>query len=295
VEELVARLDRLPLAIELAAARLHTLELEEVVAGLDQRFTLLAGGSRANARHASLEAAVSWSFGLLDGESKDVFVDLSIFTGSFDAAAASAVCGTDERQARADLSGLVERSLLMRAPKGRYVLLETLRAFSSERLAASGRMDLVADRHARHLIGWLERAQHELVVPGAQVLADIDRALPELQAALGHLLDRGDIDGAGALVTPLIDYGVLRLRPDVMAWAERVLAADPGSSCPDAPRLWAMAAYASWLTGDMEESERRTDRALDVAEACGSGVPPEVLTIRGNQALFVGDLAEAAA
>jgi predicted ATPase/DNA-binding SARP family transcriptional activator len=295
VEELVARLDRLPLAIELAAARLHTLELEEVVAGLDQRFTLLAGGSRANARHASLEAAVSWSFGLLDDESKDVFVTLSIFAGSFDSAAAAAVCGTDERKATAHLSGLVERSLVMRAPHRRHVLLETLRAFGAERLAASGQDGLVADRHARHLIGWLERAQHELMVPGAQVLADIDRALPELQAALGHLLDRDDIDGAGALVTPLIDYAMLRLRPDVMAWAERVLAADPGSSCPEAPRLWAMAAYASWLTGDMEESERRTDRALDVAEASASGVPPEVLTIRGNQALFVGDLAQAAA
>ncbi|HEY6532407.1 MAG TPA: BTAD domain-containing putative transcriptional regulator, partial [Acidimicrobiales bacterium] len=293
--ELVARLDGLPLAIELAAARLHTLELEEVLAGLDRRFAVLEGGNRANARHASLGAAVAWSYGLLDRALQDAFVDLSVFVDPFEASAAAAVCGTDERTVTEILSQLVERSLVVRVPSRRYGLLETLRAFGAERLGESGRLALVGARHAHHQVEWVERAQDRLAVPGRPVLAEIDRALPELRAALGWLMDHDEVEQAGSLVAALLDYGVLRLRPDVMAWAEEVLALDAHRVGPHAPRLWVVAAYAAWLTGDMVESERRTAMALEAGQAGSGSVPPEVLSIRGNQALFEGELSEAAA
>ena len=95
VAEIVRRLDGLPLAIELAAARLHTHDVDEVAAGLDHRFALLSSGYRTSTRHASLGAAVSWSFGLLDDQLQETFADLSVFAGSFDAADAAAVCGAD--------------------------------------------------------------------------------------------------------------------------------------------------------------------------------------------------------
>jgi predicted ATPase len=295
VAEIVRRLDGLPLAIELAAARLHTLDVEEVAAGLDHRFALLSSGYRTSTRHGSLGTAVSWSFGLLDDDLQQTFADLSVFTGSFDAAAAAAVCGVDARTAAAALAQLVERSLVMRAPGRRHVLLETLRAFGAEQLAAGGRTEVVAERHADHQVGWVERADQQLLQPGQPVLAEIDAAIPELRSALGWLLDHGEVELAGRLVTGLLDYGILRLRPDVLAWSQRVTGADPGDRSPLAPRVWVVAAYAAWMAGDVTETGVRSARALRLAERAGGDVPAEVLTIRGSYELFEGHLGEAAA
>ncbi len=185
VEEIVRRLDGLPLAIELAAARLHTHELDEVAAGLDHRFALLSSGFRGSSRHGSLGAAVSWSYELLDAPLQQTFADLSVFSGSFDAAGAAAVCGGDPRMTTDALARLVERSLVLRVPGRRYVLLETLRAFGAEELDRAGRVDLIAERHARHHVDWVEQAARRLVEPDEPVLVEIDAAIPELRSALG--------------------------------------------------------------------------------------------------------------
>ena len=95
VAEIVRRLDGLPLAIELAAARLHTLDVAEVAAGLDRRFLLLSSGYRTSSRHGSLHAAMSWSFGLLDSSLQETFADLSVFAGPFTVADAAAICDAD--------------------------------------------------------------------------------------------------------------------------------------------------------------------------------------------------------
>jgi predicted ATPase/DNA-binding SARP family transcriptional activator len=293
VAEIVTRLDGLPLAIELAAARLHTHALPEVAAGLDRRFALLTSGDRTTARHESLGAAVSWSFGLLDESLQAVFASLSIFSGTFSADDAAAVCDLDLAHADAALSQLVERSLVMRAPGGRYLLLETLRAFGAEQLAALGHLDRVGERHARHLVAWAERADAQLFEPATSAIADIEAAIPELQAALGWLVDHDDSERAGRLIAALVDFGFLRLRPDVLAWAERVIEIDPDDLSPLAPRVWVAAAYAAWMAGDMTECAIRTERALAVVERSGLGMVSEVAATRGNLALFAGQLGEA--
>ncbi len=126
IAEVVRRLDGLPLAIELAAARLHTLDVAEVAAGLDHRFQLLSSGYRTSSRHGSLSAAVSWSYGLLEDSLQRTFADLSVFAGSFTVIDAAAICGMDAAAMTLALDQLVERSLVMRAPDRRYGLLETL-------------------------------------------------------------------------------------------------------------------------------------------------------------------------
>ena len=293
IAEIVRRLDGLPLAIELAAARLHTHDVTEVAAGLDHRFTLLSSGYRTSARHASLSAAVSWSFGLLDEPLQEVFTALSVFVGSFTAADAAAVCDTDTETATAALVQLVERSLVLRTSDRRYLLLETLRAFGAERLAATGDAERVGDRHARYQVAWAEDANRRLVEPGPRVLAEIDAALPELRAAIDWLLAHDDAELAGRLVASLLDYGIMRLRPDVLAWSERVAAADPEDRAPAASLVWVAAAYAAWMAGDVDESGVRSERALRVAERSGEPVPSEVATVCGNQGLFTGRLDEA--
>ena len=295
VADIVRRLDGLPLAIELAAARLHTLDVTEVAAGLDQRFLLLSSGYRTSARHGSLNAAMSWSYGLLDGSLRRTFADLSAFAGSFTTIDAAAVCGVDRGTATVAFDQLVERSLVMRSPDRRYVLLETLRAFGAEQLIADGRADVVGERHARHYVEWIEAAERRMMESAHHGnVTEIDAALPELRAALEWLLVHEDLALAGRLVGSLLDYGLLRLRPDVMAWAERVTAADPDDRSPVAPVVWAVSGYAAWMAGDVTEADARAARARDVAARSGREPPPNVCMLSGNCALFQGRLDEAA-
>lgn len=293
VAEIVRRLDGLPLSIELAAARLHTHDVSEVAAGLDQRFALLSAGYRKSSRHGSLRAAVSWSFELLDEHLRRTFADLSVFVGSFTAADAAAICGVEPEAITADLAQLTERSLVVRAPDRRYVLLETLRAFGTEQLAATGRAELVSERHARHQVDWAERAGRLLGEPGQSGLAAIDDAIPELRAALGWLLDQQEVALAGRLAAALLDYGLMRLRPDVLAWSERVIAAEPDATGLLAARLWVASAYAAWMAGDQAATSARSERARQLNEQTGEAILPVVATMRGNVELFEGRLDEA--
>lgn len=294
IAEIVRRLDGLPLAIELAAARLHTLDVAEVAAGLDRRFLLLSSGYRTSSRHGSLAAAMSWSFGLLDARLQRTFADLSVFAGSFTVADATAICGVETDVVAVALDQLVERSLVMRAPDRRYVLLETLRAFGAEQAAADGRAERAGARHARHYVEWIETADRRLLESGHGAITEIDAALPELRTALGWLLDHDQVEPAGRLVAALLDYGFMRLRPDVLAWSERVMDADPEERSPVAPVVWAASAYAAWMAGDVAETGVRGRRALRASERAGGDVPAEVATICGSYALFEGRLDEAA-
>ena len=291
IAEIVRRLDGLPLAIELAAARLRTLDVDEVAAGLDRRFELLSAGARTSTRHGSLAAAVSWSYELLDAELRRSFADLSTFAGAFTVDDAADVCGIDVRRAATVLDQLAERSLVVRVRGRRFALLETLRAFGVERLLVEGRAEVAGARHARHFVEWAEERR---LLGSEHVIADIDAALPELRVAFGWLLDRGEVELAGRLVVALVSYGVLRLRPEVLGWAERVVAMDTEDRSPLASPVWAVASYAAWMAGDVTEAGVRSARAVRVGERVGD-VPAVVGMVRGNYALFEGQLDEAAA
>jgi predicted ATPase/DNA-binding SARP family transcriptional activator len=294
VGEIVRRLDGLPLAIELAAARLHTLDVNEVAGGLDRRFDLLSSGRRTPERHGSLYAAMSWSFSLLDARWQRIFADLSMFAGSFTVADAAAVCGLDADGAATALHQLVERSLVMRSPGRRHMLLETLRAFGAEQLAADQRVELAGERHARHFVHWIEAANQRMAAsdcPG--IIGEIEAALPELRTALDWLLAHGQIELAGRLVAAAFDYGLLRLRPDVLAWAARVIDADPEDRTPLAALLWAINGYAAWMTGAMADAGAHGARAERLTVQAGGHVNARVATFVGNLAMFEGRLDDA--
>ncbi|MFL6072248.1 MAG: ATP-binding protein [Mycobacteriales bacterium] len=156
VAEVCARLDGMPLAIELAAARAPSLGATGLLAALDDRLRLLAGGRSPDARHRSMRAVLEWSHALLDPDEQAVFRRLAVFAGGFDLDAVVAVdgLGTDgNRAAVADVLGrLSGKSLLVpvRDGTGGWRMLETVRAFAADRLAASGEADTLRDRH----LGW---------------------------------------------------------------------------------------------------------------------------------------------
>lgn len=183
-------LDGLPLAIELAAARVTSLSPVEIAARLGHRFSLLTSGDRtADARQRTLRAAVDWSYDLLDTDERRVFDRLSVFQGGWTLEAAEAVLGGDVAAGEVlDVIGrLVQRSMVVaeRAATTRYRMLETLREYSAERLEATGGADALGSRHARHYKRVAEECER-LLRSGAQrdALAVLRDEQPNLQAAL---------------------------------------------------------------------------------------------------------------
>jgi tetratricopeptide (TPR) repeat protein len=223
-----------------------------------------------------------------------VFAELSVFTSAFGIIDAAAICALDQPDAAAALDQLAERSLVLRAPSRRYVLLETLRAFGAEVLEEEGLAHEAHERHARHAIERIEAADRVVLDAGREtILFEVDAGLAELRNALDWLLDVGDVTGAARLVIALYDYGFLRLRPDVLWWADRVIAADPQDLNPLAPEVWTMSGLAAWMSGDLKETGIRAERAVSIVERHGRPEPSDVATMHGSQALFDGRLDEA--
>ncbi|WP_232665672.1 ATP-binding protein [Pseudonocardia sp. TRM90224] len=153
VAELCARLDGLPLAIELAAARSASLGVAGLLAGLGDHLRLLSGGRGAVERHRSLRAVTEWSHDLLDDQEQGFFRRLGVFVGRFDLAAATAVAGDGDAPAAADLLGrLVDKSLVSRSG-GSWRMLDSIRAFAVERLGESGAEEDVRQRHLNWAAG----------------------------------------------------------------------------------------------------------------------------------------------
>jgi predicted ATPase/class 3 adenylate cyclase len=196
------RLDGMPLAIELAAARLRSMSLAELHDRLDQRFRLLTGGSRtALERQQTLRATVGWSYSLLAGAERLLLARLSVFAGGFGLDAAEAVCGSGDLDVLgvADLLGsLVDKSLVVAEPAGaglRYRLLETIRLFAAERLAEAcdEGAAAVAAAHCAHFLAFAEAAAAYLTGPEQGTwLARLDADQANLQRATGHAAGRPD-------------------------------------------------------------------------------------------------------
>ncbi len=152
VAELCARLDGMPLAIELAAARVTVMSPAELLSGLDDRFNLLSGGRRRQ-RQRTLEATLDWSYDLLDAEQQRVFRSLGVFVGGFDLDAVAAVAALSRPRALDAVEDLVAKSLVVRVRGGdtsRFTLLETLKAYAEDRLVQADEAATTRDRHAAH-------------------------------------------------------------------------------------------------------------------------------------------------
>jgi predicted ATPase len=186
VGEICARLDGIPLAIELAAARCRAMAPERIADELDHRFRLLTGGARtALPRQQTLTASVSWSYDLLDEDEQALFRRLGVFTGPFPLESVEAVCGgaMDHWAVLDVLSQLVDKSLVMFGPRtGWYSLLETLRLYALDRCEEQGELAQARDAHAAWWSGWLQR--HHPQAPSDADLDAIDFAYPNLRAAL---------------------------------------------------------------------------------------------------------------
>jgi predicted ATPase/class 3 adenylate cyclase len=200
VVSICRQLDGLPLAIELAAARLRSLSLSALADRLDQRFGLLTGGSRtAPARQQTLQATVEWSYSLLNRAEQLLLGRLPVFADSFDLDAAEAVCGFGGIEA-CDVAGLlgslVDKSLVVAEPAGpglRYRLLETIRQFAASRLTDADEAAAVAAVHCAHYLAVAETAAPQLTLPDVvSWLARLDADQANLRRAAEHAAGRPD-------------------------------------------------------------------------------------------------------
>ncbi len=261
VVEICRRLDGLPLAIELAAARLRSLTLAQVAAGLDDRFDLLIGGIRtAVPRHRTLRAVIAWSWGLLDDDERRLAERLAVFSGTFTADSAAHMCTVSppvSRPAREALSGLVDKSLvrISDAPQARYRMLESIREYGMQRLAEAGAAGALRDAHAAHFPDLAERAQAHVVAGGQ--LPWIHRLRAEhdnLLAALHWAHDVGDADTAVRLGAALSLFWTVRgSHVDAANWLG--LALDVPGDAPEAARTIAASVYlfhAALAGGDVD-------------------------------------------
>ncbi|SDW96864.1 Predicted ATPase [Saccharopolyspora shandongensis] len=231
VLRIVRSLDGLPLALELAAARLRTLSLADLAAGLSDRFRLLATGSRtAFPRHRTLRAVIAWSWDLLGADARTVAERISVLPGGVTPASASAACAGAEVPAgeiRELLAGLVDRSLLQLAPDtGRHRMLETIREYGLESLAEQGTLTGVRDLTARYFAELVARYDPQLRGPEQRDALHVLRAeYDNVLAALRHLCDTGDADGAIGLAVNLTWYWqMLGRHPDAAYWLGEAVA-----------------------------------------------------------------------
>jgi predicted ATPase/DNA-binding CsgD family transcriptional regulator len=187
IARLCARLDRLPLAIELAAARVGAMSAEELLAGLEHRLDMYgAGGRLSPPRHRTVRATVEWSHQLLDAGEREAFRTLAVFAGGFDADAATSVAPALSLDV---LVRLVDKSLVavVQTPRGRtrYRLLETVREYAYELLVEAGELDGARERHLRHFSALADLAREEWLSTGAQrFVNELDDDYENVRAAL---------------------------------------------------------------------------------------------------------------
>ena len=283
VEELCRRLDNLPLALELAAARTRHLTAGQLLDRLSQRLDLLRGGRDADPRQQTLRAAIEWSHDLLNARERQLFARLSVFAGGCTLEAAEQVCGADLET----ISSLVDKSLVRRTGE-RFWMLETIREFAAERLEATGDADSLRRRHAEYLLqlastlgftldsiesGWVQR--HDVATAEHNnVRAAIDWAL-DADPVLGLRL-------AASLENFWVSYSPFEARAMFEALVERV---------PDAPReLQAFATRCrgnlAILTDQQKRGVRLCEESLSAYQRLGDERSQAVLEQRLGVNLF---------
>lgn len=270
-------LDGIPLAIELAAARLRMLSVPQIAAGLTDRFAVLTGGTRtAVARQRTLRASVDWSHDLLGDTERRVLRRLGVFLGGFTLEAAEAVCAGDDLSPAGvfdALSALVDKSLVQADDRGtavRYRLLETIRSYALERLAEAGETALLRDRHRDHYLRLAERLEPELL--DRRQLAALALLDPE-SANLTQAIERAAATEPGKalrLCVALTFWWQLRglFRQGDAAFHVALDAADTAPSVERARALYGRASLLT-LAGMFDDAVVAGTQALQLAQVTG--------------------------
>jgi predicted ATPase len=261
VAELCQRLDNLPLAVELAAARVRVLTPAQILERLEQRLDLLKGGRDADPRQQTLRATIAWSHDLLDSDERSLFAQLSVFPGGCTLETAESVVGADVDT----LQSLVEKSLV-RHTAGRFWMLETIREYAAEQL----REPDLAEAFAEHFLAFARSADIELRTRPETWLDRLDAEHDNFRAALDHFSSTAQSQKALALAAALARFWTMRGHfTEGRARLEQVLTRDPA---PTVARADALNGAVSLVVGqaDTEAGERYASEALALHRKLGN-------------------------
>ncbi len=273
------RLDGLPLALELAAARLRLFTPQTLLARLDQRLTMLTGGARdLPARQRTLRDTIAWSYEMLSAEERTLFASLAVFIGGWTLGAMEVICDRDGNSGIGPLDhldSLVAQSLVRRdegtGSEPRFGMLETIREFARERLAESGAVEALHERHATYFLARVEEAAPHVIGPDQQAwVPRLDAERDNLRAALGWAGDRGDGESLARFVGALCFYWSLRghyLDAEVIRWAEAALAMElsPGARAA----VLFVAGQHLWYCGESDRAYARGEECLALSHTLG--------------------------
>jgi predicted ATPase/DNA-binding CsgD family transcriptional regulator len=257
------RLDGLPLAIELAAARVHVLSVQQIADRLNDRFALLTGGNRTALipRHQTLRTTMDWSYDLLSKQEQALFRRLSVFAGGFELEAVEAICSGDDVKVKDVLdllSHLIDKSLVMVVSResdvARYRLLETIRQYADERLKENHETENLRQHHASFFLELAERAKPELTGPDQKLWFErLDREKDNSRSAFNWLL-KNEVEAAARLASGLFWYWhTYTLWSEGREWYDRLLKSGilPDESQPLTTAMRAQILYeAGWIAAD---------------------------------------------
>ncbi len=273
VVDTTARLDGLPLAIELAAARIRLLSPQDLLDRLDQSLTVLTGGpADASSRHQTLRDAIAWSYDLLQRDEQALFRRLGVFRG-FTIEAAAAVTDLSEEVVFDGIDSLLSKSLIYRLVgigEARFSMLETLRVFALEQLDSAGEREEAIARYATYFCHLAETIEPELTTEAQHAATQVlSQELDNIRHALLHALDADDPD-PGLLLTGCIwrfwqSSGHLA---EPIRWMEALLASERASDAARAKGLTGLAGLAYWQ-GDYAKALSRYEEVLDIFRVLG--------------------------
>ncbi len=273
VVQVCRRLDGIPLAVELAAARVKVLSVEEIAKRLDERFRLLVGGSRtAPPRHQTLRAAMDWGYDLLSEAERAVLRRLAVFAGGFTLEAAERVCaaeGVDAADLLDLLSHLVDKSLVVADTEDgppRYRMLETVRQYGQDRLREGGEERAARERHRDWFLHLAERAEPELRGHQQSDWLDLlERERDNLRAALEWSLTSANTDAALRLAVALIWFWDTRAYfREGRDWLGRALAAPEPIRSRLRGQAWSAAGHLAWHQSDYREARTLIEEGLEI-------------------------------
>jgi predicted ATPase len=275
VAEICRRLDGLPLAIELAAARVKVLPPQAILARLSHRLTFLVAGTRdLPGRHQALRAAIAWSEDLLDSEERTAFRRLAVFAGGFTLGAAQAVATTDlSGDTLTLIAGMVNKSLLRHEPskttEPRFGMLETVREYAWEQLVAADESEQARGRHLEYFIGVAERAKAQWGGPHAlEWLAVMDEEYENLRAALRCASERADAEAELRLASSICRFWNFRGNVgEAYRWIDTALAKSHEAS--PALRAEILVDAAVLTPGDEQRKAALEHEALILARNVG--------------------------
>ncbi len=287
VSNLCELVDRMPLAIEMAASRSSVLTLEDMTDRLQQRIDLLERPRRGDTpRHQTLEALVSWSYDLLTSSEQTVFRRLSVFSGPFGLKAATHVVSFDTmtpEQVPGLIASLVERSLVVRRSGDGYRMLRVLRSFAAERLGNEVEPRL---RHAEFFAGLSTRIGDGLAGPEeARWIEVAQAATDDMAAAIRFSVESAHFDFVSDILEGLFDWFYHRQPPAIVDWGETVLAAANGHEVTPIASAWA--SLAAMKRGDVELAMEYAERGIAFSDGPAARFP---MFMAGDVACYIGDL-----